>query len=251
MNKKTVLITWASSWIWKSLSYLYIKKWFKVIAISRSEKKLEELEKYVWDKNLIIKSCDLTNNKDIDLLITFIKNKSLNIDILINNAWIWSFESFLDISKDEIKKIFNTNVLGHIFLTQSILKSFKVSNITFVSSLAWKIWFKNLSIYSSSKFAIEWFCDSLYEELIDKNIKVTIIRPWIVDTNFFDNTNFIDYANKIRSKMQSSNFVASEIYKAIKVWYKEYTIGNDKYFLFLQKLLPKFLHRKILYLFIN
>ncbi len=251
MKNKTVLITGATSGIWESLVYKYIQEWYSVVATWRNINKLIELSKKFTKKEFIYLKCDLTLDHDIWSLIEFLKDQHIIIDILINNAWLGIFKSFMKTSKKEINTMLHTNLLWHLFLTKAILELNQVRNICFVSSLAWKVGFADLSVYSATKFAIEWFCDALREELRGSNIKVTIIRPWIVDTNFFDNTAFIDYANQIRHKMQTSNLVAGSIYGAIKKWYSEYTIGKDRYFLILQKILPKCMHRIILKLFIN
>lgn len=251
MQNKTVLITWATSGIWKELVYKYIEEWYIVVATWRNTDKLTKLSKEINNKKIVYHKCDLTLDKDIWLLVDFLKSEDIFIDILINNAGVGIFKSFIKVSKKDINTMFYTNLLWHISLTQAILKQRSIKNICFISSLAWKVGFADLSVYSATKFAIEWFCDALREELISSNIKVTVIRPWIVDTSFFDDTDFIDYANQIRPKMQTSHLVADKTYLAIKEGYPEYTIGSDKYFLFLQKILPKLIHRRLLKLFIN
>ena len=166
---KTILITWTSSWIWFETAE-YLKKNHEIIWVSRSENKIENIDFFRWDL------------KNIDFL-SEISQKIENIDYLILNAGIWYFDKFKNISLEKNKDIIETNLLSPILLTSLLINSNKIkSGIIFIWSIAWKKSMKNWASYAASKFGLRWFAMQLKNENIW--IKINLINPKIVDTNF-------------------------------------------------------------------
>lgn len=112
------------------------------------------------------------------------------IDILVNNAGYGLFGAFEDLSLDEIKAQFETNFFGVVRVTQHILPIMRTMHnhgdgiIVNVGSINGKIAFPVLSAYSATKFAIEGLSESIAYELEPFGIKVILIEPGPIHSNF-------------------------------------------------------------------
>lgn len=108
---------------------------------------------------------------------------------MVNNAGYGSVGAFEDIPMEEIKSLYETNFFGLIRVTKAVLpimrkqRSGKIVNI---SSGAGRFGFPTGSIYVSSKFAIEGLSESLAYEVDPFGIKVILIEPGVIKTNFFN-----------------------------------------------------------------
>lgn len=166
-----ILITWTTSWIWNFLAK-NLKNEHKIIWTWRKENNVNWINYFYWDL------------KDEN----FLKNISENInkiDYLILNAWIWYFDKFENISLDNHKEIIDTNLISPIILTSLLLDKIKTW-IIFIWSISGKKSAKFWSSYSASKFWIRWFAMNLKNEI--SNIKIHIINPKVVKTNFHKNS---------------------------------------------------------------
>ena len=247
-----VIITWVTKGIWKALCEKYLDKWYWVIGLSSNEKNLETLKNEMSSHALELFKCDIWNEQDIKDFWKFLKQEN-NIISLINNVWIGFYSEFVQHWNEKIQEIIDTNLLWTILLTKEVLeiKSHTLNNITFISSLAGKVWFEWLSVYSATKHWIEWFADALREELVEKWVVVLVVRPWIVDTNFFLTAKMEEYTKDLKSIMQSPEYVASEVFESRKNHSLEVTIWKDKWFLFLRRFVPKVFERKLMQFFIS
>lgn len=114
-----------------------------------------------------------------------------NIDILINNAGIVVGKYFNDHSIDEIQKTMSVNAMAPMFLTLEFLPKMMENNqghICNIASSAGLISNPKMSVYVSSKWALCGWSDSLRLEMtqMGKNIKVTTVTPYYIDTGMFD-----------------------------------------------------------------
>lgn len=167
---KEILITWTSSWIWNFLAEkLAIKN--KIYWLSRKNSWLE-IQEFLWDIN-------------DDFFLQEIYKKIPEIDYLILNAWVWYFDNFEKISLNEHKEILNTNLISPIILTHLFLNKIK-SWIIFIGSISSKKSGKYWASYSASKFGLRGFAMNLKNET--KWIKIHLINPKIVKTNFHKNS---------------------------------------------------------------
>lgn len=170
---KTILITWTTSWIWNYLA-TNLKSENKIIWVGRSENNIENIDFISWDL------------KDLSFLHKINDNID-EIDYLILNAGIGYFDNFKNISIEENKNLLETNLISPILLTSLLLKENKIkSGIIFIWSIAGKKSAKNWASYAASKFWLRGFAMQLKNEI--KWIKVHIINPKIVKTNFHKNS---------------------------------------------------------------
>ena len=112
-------------------------------------------------------------------------------DILVNNAGYGLTGAFEDLSLDEIKTQYETNVFGLIRTTQSVLPIMRKQRsglIVNISSGAGRFGFPTGSAYVSTKFAVEGLTESMSYELEPFGIKVILIEPGVIKTNFFNSS---------------------------------------------------------------
>jgi short-subunit dehydrogenase len=156
------------------------------------------------------------------------------IDVIVNNAGYGVDGVFEAMSDEVIEKQFNTNVFGLMRVTREAIKLMRPAGggtIIQISSMGGKITFPLYSIYHATKFAVEGFTESLHYELAQFNIKMKLIEPGPIVTDFYGRSrqfikpadmniydNFIekfnDAAAKVMKDAEGPDVVAKMIYKA-------------------------------------
>jgi len=191
--KQVAIITGCSSGIGYETSILLAKKGFKTYATMRNTDKGNKLKEIAENGNLdlnVIK-LDVTDDYSIKNAINEIIQETNRIDVLVNNAGNNIAGSVEDLSIEEFKEQFETNLFGLIRVTKEILpimRKQRMGMIVNVSSIIGKMAIPLNSAYVSSKFAVEGFSESIRYELEDFGIKVILIEPGVVKSNFYENT---------------------------------------------------------------
>ena len=183
---KTILITGASSGIGKETAVLFAQKGWDVAATMRNP---ETLSLFADNNNITTYLLDVTDSGSVKSCIEKVLRDFGKIDVIVNNAGIYT-TSPLELTSDEmIDNIVETNIKGVLNTTKAILEHFRKNKsgmIVNVSSIAGRVTFPFQSIYHTSKWAIEGFSESLYYELKPLNIKVKVIEPGMVKTNIYN-----------------------------------------------------------------
>ena len=196
LKNKIFVVTGASSGIGKcitnDLSQYPIKS---LILVARDQYRLDKCSEEVKRKDVevITMSCDVSNKEDVKHLGDKILKRYGYIDCLINNAGIGIFNSVEKTSIEEIEKINYTNYFGMIYFTKVFLDCMIKRNsghIINVASLAASFGIPGMAAYCGSKFAMLGFSESLNQELKKTSIKVSVVNPIGVKTNFFNNESF-------------------------------------------------------------
>jgi hypothetical protein len=116
-----------------------------------------------------------------------------HVDVLVNNAGFAVFKNVKDLSIEEIESMTATNYHGMVYCTKAFLDSMltkKSGHIVNVASLAASFGVAGLAPYCATKFAMLGFSESLYHELAGTGVRVTVVSPIVVRTNFFDHKSF-------------------------------------------------------------
>jgi short-subunit dehydrogenase len=190
-----IAITGASSGIGMQAAIDFSNKGAKtIILISRNSMKLNKVkEKLNPNCNVEIYPCDVSNKKMVYDMSNNILGKIGTIDILVNNAGFGIYGRFIDQTIEDIEKVTSTNYMGMIYCTKMFLPFMVKKNqghIVNVASLAASFGIPYMAAYCGSKFAMLGFSESLYHELKNTNVGVTVVSPIAVKTNFFDNESF-------------------------------------------------------------
>lgn len=203
------LITGASSGIGKELAYVFGKNHHNLILIARNKKQLELLKKdletqYSIKVEILVK--DLSQKDSAEKIYDYLRRKKLQVQILINNAGFATTGMFLenDLEKEleEIQVnitslVALTHYIGKEMLKDSAQKSKFFYKILNVGSTAGFQPGPFMNIYYSSKAFVLFFSEALYEELLQKNILVSVLCPGPVKTDFFSRANMHNKVTKL------------------------------------------------------
>jgi NAD(P)-dependent dehydrogenase (short-subunit alcohol dehydrogenase family) len=133
---------------------------------------------------------DVADDKSVKEAIEKIANEQETIDVLVNNAGYGLLGPLEELSIEEFKEQFEANVFGVIRVTQSVLPIMRMQRhgtIVNISSVAGRMGFPLTPAYVSSKFALEGLSESMAYELEQFGIKVILIEPGVIKTNFDNN----------------------------------------------------------------
>ena len=205
MKDKCVLVTGSSSGIGYEITTKLLDLGAKVIGIARNHDR-SKLE----NKNYTTYKCDVSAHQKLEILLKQILKKHPQINCFISNAGYGDFGPLENFSTLQIKNFIATNLTSHMVITKLLLPHFKrnkIGDIIFIGSEAGLLGAKNASLYCAAKFGLRGFSEALSKDVANKNIRVSIINPGMIRTNFFENLNFEpgnDEENAINIKDVSS-----------------------------------------------
>lgn len=190
VSQKVAIVTGSSSGIGLETSVSLAQNGFLTYATMRNLDKSSIIKTAADNESLPIKVVQLNvaDNRMINNAIQAIVSEAGRIDILVNNAGYGLVGAFEDLSiDDEIKNQYETNVFGLMRVTQAVLpimRRQKSGIIVNVSSGAGLFGYPGGSAYVSTKFAVEGLSESMAYELEPFGIKVVLIEPGFIKTNF-------------------------------------------------------------------
>ena len=205
MKDKCVLVTGSSSGIGYEITLKLLGLGAKVIGIARNHDR-SKLE----NKNYTTYKCDVSAHQKLEILLKQILKNHPQINCFISNAGYGDFGPLENFSTLQIKNFIATNLTSHIVMTKLLLPHFKrikIGDIIFIGSEAGLLGAKNGSLYCTAKFGLRGFSEALSKDVANKNIRVSIINPGMIRTDFFENLNFEpgnDEENTINIKDVSS-----------------------------------------------
>lgn len=135
----------------------------------------------------------VANGDEIQKLFAETKNNYGKVDILVNNAGVFAFSPIEEITAEEYKRQFDTNVLGVLLTTKAALPLFpeEGGSVVNISSVVSTLAPATASVYSSTKGAVDTITKSLAKELGPRKIRVNAINPGMVVTEGTQSAGFI------------------------------------------------------------
>ena len=180
----TILITGTSSGLGRATAKLFQAKGWNVIATMRSPD--HETELTGLDRTLVTR-LDVQDPESIRLAVAAGLARFGRIDALVNNAGYGAYGPLEATPPEKIRRQFDVNVLGLLATTQAVLPHFRATRsgaIANVSSIGGRIAFPLGTLYHGTKFAVEGLSESLYYELGALGIRVKLIQPGMIKTDF-------------------------------------------------------------------
>jgi NADP-dependent 3-hydroxy acid dehydrogenase YdfG len=225
---RTVLITGASSGIGEATAKYFSQKGWNVAATMRSP-----LRAGSWanSENIICPRLDVTLPETIENAVRETIEYFGRIDVLVNNAGYALMGPLEGITTAQLERQFQTNIFGLVSTIQTILPVLRQQNggtIINVASIGGRLAFPLASSYHSTKWAVEGLSESLRYELHRFNIKVKIIEPGGIKTNFINRgtewashpkyTDLVDrvkeFSERLNDSLPEPEGVAKTIYRA-------------------------------------
>jgi NAD(P)-dependent dehydrogenase (short-subunit alcohol dehydrogenase family) len=183
---KTVMITGSSSGIGLDTALYFAEKGWNVVATMREpDKRKTSLH---GNPNIDLVHLDVTDPKSIAQTLDYSIQKFGSIDALVNNAGYALMGPFETLDKESILKQYETNVFGLMDMTRAVLPHFRERSsgtIVNITSIGGRTGIPLYSVYNSTKWAVEGFSEALYYEMLPFNIRVKIVEPGFIHTNFY------------------------------------------------------------------
>ena len=181
---QTIFITGASSGIGKATAGLFADRGWNVVATMRTPADGDEL---AARDNVLVTRLDLLDPDSISSAVDAADDAFGGIDVLLNNAGYGAYGPLEATSMDVIRRQFDVNVFGLIETIQTILpimRRNRSGTIINVSSVGGRITYPLGTLYHGSKWAVEGVSEALHFELVPLGIRVKIIEPGGVRTDF-------------------------------------------------------------------
>ncbi|CDR30798.1 Uncharacterized oxidoreductase SAV2478 [Acholeplasma oculi] len=222
-DKKVVIITGASSGIGKSTALYLNEKGYTVYALARRKEKLEELLPF----GIKIIPCDVTKLESSKQAIDEIYHKEGRIDVLFNNAGFGLYGPIELVKLSDARYQFEVNLFGLVQMTNlvvPIMRNQGHGRIINTSSIGGKVASLLGGWYHASKFALEGLSDSLRIELKQFGIKVILIEPGLIQTEFMGVT--FDLAQQLETDSPYQSLF-EKVKRDAKRDYFDKKVGSD------------------------
>ena len=263
---KTVLITGASAGIGRATTDYFHQRGWQVVATMRTPEKSGADHWFPGSDRFLALALDVTDLESIQQALGAAKAKFGRIDCVVNNAGYGLVGAFEATTAADVERQFGTNVFGLMNVVREILPTFRQQGegtIVNLSSVGGQVTFPFYSCYHSTKWAVEGFSESLQFELRPFNIKVKLIEPGPIKTEFYDRsqdlakkeglTAYDSFLDRTFPRLQQAGanapgpeMVAAAIFLAAtdNTWRMRYPV-NASQLLWLRKLTPEWLFRLI------
>ena len=222
LENKNVVITGASSGIGLRVATLCAERGANLVLLARSIEKLVEIKRELEQRYVAtvhVYKLDVSNTDEVSAVFSNIMAELGGIDVLVNNAGFGIFKYAHEASIEEVKGMFNVNVVGLMACTSMVLplmKKQKSGHIINVASIAGKIATPKSSVYSATKHAVLGYTNALRMEVADDNISVTAVNPGPIETNFFTIADEQGtYVKNVQGYMLKPEYVAEKIVDAM------------------------------------
>ncbi|MDO8480367.1 MAG: SDR family oxidoreductase [Nanoarchaeota archaeon] len=194
LKNKVVVITGASSGIGKAAAIAFSRKGAKIVLAARRAEKLKEIERRLGSSCLAVPA-DVTQEKEVIALFKKAIQKYGKVDVLINCAGKGLRSGLHAITYEQWMDAIHTNLTSVFLCTREASRAMRATktrgHIITISSLAGIFNVPGYSGYCCAKHAVTSFKRSVRWELLRHGIRVSIIHPYKVATEFFD-----DYAKR-------------------------------------------------------
>lgn len=187
MNKKTVLITGATSGIGRACTAIFHNAGYRVIITGRRQALLDEIVKELG-ADCVSLCYDVRDYNQCKNAIDSLPVEWQDIDILVNNAGLaLGLEPEHTGDINDWDTMIDTNIKGLLYMTRLIVPGMEKRNkghIINIGSVAGDTAYANGAVYCATKAAVKALTDGLRIDLVDSPVRVTLIKPGIVETDF-------------------------------------------------------------------
>ena len=183
LDGKVVLLTGASRGIGLAIAKTLGEQGARLILVARHRGPLEQAAAQVPGALLTL-PIDVTKPSDVKRLFATVQKRVHRLDVLINNAGVFTFKPFVRTTLDDWRRNLETNLTSLFLTTQAALPMLRRSHgdVVNILSISSRVSFPNCSAYSASKFGALGLTDVLRKELRALGVRVTAILPGMTNT---------------------------------------------------------------------
>ena len=189
LTGNVAIVTGASAGIGRASALALAAEGAKVVITARRQDRLEALaaEINAMNTHAYIVAGDANDEATAKRCVETALNEAGSIDILLNNTGMGNYKNLVDTTLEEYDQLMNTNMRTTFIFTRQVVPQMllqKQGTILMISSMAGLYGFANQAVYCATKFAQLGFAQSLDKELRPSGIKVGVICPGGVKTEF-------------------------------------------------------------------
>jgi NADP-dependent 3-hydroxy acid dehydrogenase YdfG len=201
-QKPVALVTGASSGFGFETAKLLAEKGYRVYATYRNPNKLKDLKGLEAKADVHPIAMEVTQSPSVDKAVKAIVRKEGRIDVLVNNAG-FAMGGFLeDLSDQDLKDQFDTNVFGYLRVIRAVapvMRKRQAGKIINIGSISGRIAFPALGAYVASKFSVRAISEALRQELWSYGIEVAEVAPGSFLTQVTTSARYGKYAKSAKS----------------------------------------------------
>jgi len=190
MEKKIVMVTGATSGIGEACAKKFAQGGYNVIITGRRKEKLDALKKELegMGAEVLAMQFDVREREAAKKAVEFLKDKWAKIDVLINNAGLaLGLDKEYEGSFEDWDTMIDTNIKGLLNMTRFVVPGMVERNeghIINIGSVAGDAAYANGNVYCATKAAVKALSDGLRIDVAESNVRVTNLKPGLVQTNF-------------------------------------------------------------------
>lgn len=212
----TALITGASGGLGEAFAEQLAERGSNLVLVGRSEDKLQALAQRLERQYKItaaVLTADLASSTEVEQLISNLKTRRIEVDLLINNAGFGVFQRFLETPLERQMEEIDVNVRAVVSLTHALAPAMVTRSKGGVINLSSSAGFQPLAganIYAASKSFVLLFSEALAQELVATGVRVLAVCPGPVATGFFADKK----PDLRRNQMDDPKAIVKEILRA-------------------------------------
>lgn len=214
-------MTGASSGIGEATAEALADEGATVVVAARREDRLADLASRIENRGgrVLAAACDVADEAQARGLIRKAREEFGRVDILVNNAGVMLLSTVGKGLSEEWRRMFDVNVLGLLYATDAAIETMKEQgsgHLVNVSSVAGrKVTRDSSGVYAGSKFAVGAISEGLRQELLEDNIRVTIVEPGAVATELTDHITDEEARESLGGLLKIERLQAEDIANAI------------------------------------
>ena len=250
VQNKVIVVTGAGSGMGREIVLNLLSKGASVVAVDMNEATLQETANLAGDKKdkLATFVLNVTDKEAVEALPAKVIARFGAVDGIINNAGIIQpFVRLNDLKFDAIERVLDVDLYGTLYMVKAFLPHLlkrPVAHVANVSSMGGFLPVPGQTVYGASKAAVKLLTEGLYAELLNTNVKVTLIYPGAIATNITTNSGVSisvpTDAKASSMKALPSDKAAEIIVSAIEQDRYSVLVGSDAKFMdFIYRLNPK------------
>ncbi|MEQ9468562.1 MAG: SDR family oxidoreductase [Ekhidna sp.] len=251
--QKVAIITGGSSGIGKSLVLKYASEGYAVVFTGRNGERMAQVAKELGERPHLALELNAGDRDDNQRMVEETVQKFGRIDVLICNAGISMRALFEDVDLDVFKSLMDINFYGAIYATKFALPHLLETKGTIIAISSINGWRSTpaRTAYSSSKFAMQGFFESLRTEVMTRGVHVLVVCPGFTSSNIRNAALTADgkaqgESPRDEKKMMTSDEVADRTFKAAQKKKRDLILTFEgKMAVFLNKIIPSRLDKMI------